>query len=210
MNCLLRGNYDECIRKIISSLENSFSEYRVNGQKIPYTKIQNASKRGIFLLAKCFNLKIDIKQGSFKDKLNEFFNTPFRRQYWNNYIPHLKSNIEFIYFLRNKIMHENLRLKSEDNWICFKGIITISYLYQSPLIESRTRKYIFTLIMQFQAIADAYSIFDLDKSNFGKASVSEKTHSDHEKISIQLDDSIFQGLEIKKSVQKQIKKKYGI
>jgi hypothetical protein len=69
----------------------------------------------------------------------------------------------FIYFLRNKIVHDKLRFKFENEMICKKGIGTLLYIYQSKHnVRKNLFNYIFSLDMQFKMISDNLAFMNLD------------------------------------------------
>jgi len=206
MNYYLFWNNDECIRKLITSLENYFSEYKITGKKIPYSKGQIIVIKFIYLIAILFGIYIKSEKGSFLDKLIESLNKNYYLPNWSNYFYIWISNIKFIYKLRNKIIHKNLRLIPEHRWICKKGIGTLSYIYQSSLIESETRNYIRSLVDQFLLISHSIEDLDLDRlsviSNFNESDELINPSFD------ELDEYQFHGLEIEKKEQNQIIKFY--
>lgn len=68
----------------------------------------------------------------------------------------IKSNLFFIYKLRNKIVHSKFRINPSNKWICHKAIGTIKYLFGSPLNTTNPYAggYISRISMQFGLLRD--------------------------------------------------------
>ncbi len=207
MSCYLNWNNDECIRKIISSLENYFSEYKISkNDKFPfYSRICTWI---LYTLANIMNFQIHLNTNSFNDKLKECLKSDYYLLNWSNYFSIWLSNIKFIYLLRNKIVHQHLRLKPEDRWICKIGIETLSYIYQSQIIERETVTYINALTMQFKVITNEIEMANLDVLSVIFAD--NKNNNSINPTPEEWDEKIFKGIEIKKADQKKIRKKYNI
>lgn len=144
-------NLDECIRKIITSLENYFIFYNLqpkttddfllkflNHKKFKFTKLINEYIKESYYPSKERDLKI------------------------------LRDNILFIYKIRNLIVHDKLRISLDEQMFCKKAILTLLYIYQSNFINNDGKKeYIFAFHMQFTMIADMLIGLNLD--HFEKA-----------------------------------------
>jgi len=139
MTSFLFQNYDDCIRKIITSLENFF--------------LQNNFGK-IFVM----NLK----------KLTSGDYSPLE---WKIYMPILYNNMLFIFKLRNKIIHESLRVNYDSSWfeICGKAIDTLQYLYQNSFNKDIGWKYFVAMSSQFHALIDSSRIMNLDELEKSKA-----------------------------------------
>jgi len=111
-NDFFRGDYDNCVRKLITSVENSFSFYKLNQKnKYPWWK----------LIARLRYRKPSFKQILLNLKANSKF------------LGHevVSDNLLFLYQVRNKITHGSLRIHQENGWwFCGKGLETLQYLYQ--------------------------------------------------------------------------------
>lgn len=129
----LFNNYDDCIRKLITSFENFF--------------ILNTFK------------------GTFNNKLEKLTSGQYCPPPWGKYMKILNSNMKFIYKLRNKITHDELRVRFDRNWsgICHSGIGTLSYLYQNSLNKVEVIQYILSLTQQFLLITNYTSGVNLDR-----------------------------------------------
>jgi len=133
MTSFLFNNYDDCIRKIITSLENFFFQNKFGN---------------IFVM----NLK----------KLTTGDYSPPK---WKIYMPILYDNMLFIFKLRNKIIHENLRINYDALWfeVCGKAIDTLQYLYQNSLNKNIGWRYFVRMSSQFHALIDSSRIMNLDE-----------------------------------------------
>lgn len=175
-------NLDECIRKIITSLENYFIYYKLkpSNEVTFWTKIFNR------------------KPAKFKKLVNEFIteaNYPKGRK-----LKILRENILFVYKIRNSIVHDRLRLKLNNLMFCKKAIGTLFYIYQSNFVcEDGKKDYIFAFDMQFKMIADM--IIGLNLDNFEREEKSKikpkiiKNHDEHNKL-------MFDSLKITKKEKK--------
>lgn len=172
----LYNNLDDSIRKIITSLEDAFNEYNIpkeENNKILY----------------------------FRDRLNRFVDESNYKQWKNQHLKILKSNMNFIYTLRNKIVHENLRIDYSDFWfeIAIKGIKTLRYIYTSNIIEGELIDYIFDIEVMLDII-DNY-IINLDDIMKVKESGSDKCFKTLN-TKRNLDNYVFQQLEISNKTRK--------
>ncbi len=151
MTCYFSNNLDECIRKMITSLENFFILKKIKGDKEDDpNRILNFFEQIIFWMHFKYGFKnIELKSGTFKSKLLEISNEKNYIINWRGYIPIWVNNVLFIYKIRNGIVHKQWRMDQSDRWICEKGLITLSYIFQTALIDTKTREYIFSLRMQF-------------------------------------------------------------
>lgn len=184
-------NLDECLRKIITSLENYFIFYNL--------KIKQRS-----LLSKIFFKKI-----SKIEKLINLYVTEEYYEYKERDLKILRENIIFIYHVRCLIVHDKLRLKTNDLMICKKAIGTLLYIYQSKLISANGQySYLFSFDMQFKMIADMLTGVNLDFME--KISKQDTNHKNgHKKIisnTDEMNESLFRSLKITKNEKKSIKK----
>lgn len=94
-NSYFENNYDDCIRKIITSVENTFDKCRVkkNGEGFPDTLNRVLARNFIGTEA-------------------------------------VRKNIAFIYRIRNKIVHDKLRIKYDQGWFCDRAMRTL-FLFPS-------------------------------------------------------------------------------
>lgn len=182
-NAYLTGHYDDCIRKIITSIENSFKFYKLKG----------STPHG---LQKLFNF---CKKSKFRDIIKINMD--------KNDIGHkvTAENILFIYNLRNKIVHDKFRINPKNGWICKKAIGTLNYIYQFLGKGSNTTAYIFYLSQQFLMLDNftrGINLDDIKKNN------DEEFNNDQIIDSPQkMDEFMFNGLRISKKEQDIIMKK---
>lgn len=106
-------------------------------------------------------LRNNIK-GRFKERLNKCLIPSNYPQNWSAYLKILEDNISLIYLIRNKIVHDKLRLGFSDRWLCKKGIGTLSYIYQSNLNDEQSIRYVFAIAEQFLMLDTILSGYKLD------------------------------------------------
>lgn len=123
-----------------------------------YYDLDDCIRRTITSLENFFILKGI--QGSFKTKLNKILNSKYYLRQWEKYIKVFYSNMEYIYQIRNAIVHNKFRMPFEHKNICKRGIGTLNYIYQSSLINERS--YIRSLVQQFLFIDGICSGVNLD------------------------------------------------
>lgn len=162
-------NLDECIRKVITSLENYFIFYELEPKTLlpPKSKFQ---------------------------RLVQDYVVESLYPYTERDLKVIRENILFIYELRNKIVHDKLRLDPQNTMICKKAIGTLLYIYQSNYTTNDgKRKHLFSLDMHFKMVADMMSP-NLDM--FEKA---EKSTKEPEVINNddEMNESMFRSLKIK-------------
>jgi hypothetical protein len=132
-------NFDECIRKIITSLENYFIFY----------KLKPATSEG------------DKKPGW---KIMGLIETYIRRPYYlmnNEHLAVIRENIKYIYGLRIRVVHNKLRIHPRNISLCKKSIITLCLIYESTFC-AEVSHYAFTLQKQFRSHADDFTM-DIEK-----------------------------------------------
>lgn len=118
-------DYESCIKKIITSIENYFIKSKTGGD-------------------------------SFDKKLKKSM-----EKMADDYVKEIiYNNIKYIYKLRNKIVHDTLRInhyKPEWQWLCHKGIGTLQYFYEFVLEDNETIDYVHYLTTQYLLINNTYS-----------------------------------------------------
>ena len=174
MYCYFTYNLDDCIRKMITSLENFF---RVTG------------------------ITTKEKDESFNTRLDRCLNKVL---YASNYAPYLyilKKNIKFIYKCRKGIVHDRFRMDFKNRWLCKKGIGTLSYIYKSSLLDIDTIKYIISLSQQFLLLNTLICGIPLDEYVEGINNPDEGTLITS---GDDLDKFMFSGLEIGADEQERV------
>ncbi|MFL0168153.1 hypothetical protein [Candidatus Clostridium helianthi] len=126
MTCYYKYNLDECIRKIITSLENYYSLNKIKGE----------------------NSKIN-KKGTFLAKTEELLSNKDNFILPENILKIAYNNIWILYKIRNKIVHDHYRLDYDDRWVCSRGINTLYNVFNNKINKEEMSRYIMTLNMQF-------------------------------------------------------------
>lgn len=177
-------NTDDCIRKIITSLENCFIHYKMS---VPKNRLSA-------LLPFIFK-----KSKKFKKIINCYVTTenyPFA----SKHVAMFRKNIMFIYHLRNLIVHDKLRIDSENRDICKKAIGTLLYIYQGKFSQNQFQ-YSFSLMQQFLMIDNVYNGINLDnmRKMHENTTDAKPIHNDEE-----MDNFMFSGLAITDEEKKKI------
>jgi hypothetical protein len=111
-NDYFKGDFDNCIRKLITSVENFFDFKKLNvKKKHPWWHLY---------------ARLTAHKPSFKDILNNL-----RKK--SRFIGHevVSMNLLFLYRVRNSITHGSLRIHQENGWwFCGKALETVQYFYQ--------------------------------------------------------------------------------
>jgi hypothetical protein len=196
MGCYFNENYDECIRKVVTSLENFFIFKKVKGDFLlnPFVPIELFE----IIIQKIHDIygfkNVEIKRGTFNSKLRECLYKKNYPRRWGKYLQMWEENLKFIYKIRNGIIHKKYRLKEEDKWICDSAICTMSYFFQTALVDNQTRRYLFSLIEQFKLLQPLYQGVHIEKigslMNIGS---SERTITNDD----EMDEAVFSDLKIK-------------
>jgi hypothetical protein len=182
MESFIKYDFNNCIRQIITSLEDCCHFYKLKVQKLPFF---------IDLLI------------NYKGRIPKII-----QKYIKNLT--IKNNLLFLYSLRNKIVHKGFIIKPEHGWICKKGIGTMSYVFQNPFINEIEKEYLFLLVSQFLLIINEINGLDLEDIKKWHQYFNELSEVKKDKFVIKsskdLDKFIFSGLEITKKEKKKILK----
>jgi hypothetical protein len=180
-------NLDECVKKVVTSLENYFTYY----------KLKPADSTNVIF-------KIFYKKKSkFKKLINEYVTEPFYGIKERD-LKILRENILYIYNLRNLIVHDKFRLKPENFIIAKKAIKTLLYVYQSKFVhDDKKHDYILALYHEFGLIAEMMIGHNLD--NYAKAEQKKSSPAHNED---EFNEWIFSNLKIKKYEKKLAKPGY--
>jgi len=164
MRSYLYHDYDECIRKLITSVENFYDHLGLSG--------------------------------TFKSKLQKIIQDKYYLKRWDEYLPIFRSNLSFIYALRNSIVHNKLRLTSSDSSIVKRGIGTLFYVYQNSQLESHIFDYTYHLGIQFQVVNN-HTCGHIPDSMMKDSKHDEKAkYITYENLEADLDKFNFNGLAI--------------
>jgi hypothetical protein len=132
MGSYFRAEYDDCIRRLITSAETFIEAKGWDVQTIPNGWIRNLFRpkpRRILL--------------SFRQSLLRNLNlTRLSGQVINE-------NLQFIYSTRNRIVHNGFRMGTSSALFCSKAIGTVYYLIQRYSGSAVISRYVYTLHMQF-------------------------------------------------------------
>lgn len=132
-NAYLEGNYDDSIRKVITSVENAFDFFKLKAAPSKYPKFIS------YFLPRVSTFREII--------LNNIDGQGIARKTISN-------NLIFLYSLRNKIVHNKFRIRPENGWVCKKAIGTLNYLYQFLNNDAETKDYVTYLGGQFLMLDD--------------------------------------------------------
>jgi len=144
-------------------------------------------------------------KGTFNQKLCDLLSAKYHMSNWSPYMNILISNMTFIYKLRNKIVHDELRVNYTHEWaaICDWGIGTLFYIYQNNLNKQEVINYIMSLVMQNNLIKNYTSCLqNLDR-------IEEDLKIKDNDIPIldtqdKIDKHMFQGLRIPEMVKQTV------
>jgi len=139
-------DFDECIRKVITSLENYFGYYQL------------ARKKGAI-----YPVGID-------GKIRQLVHCYIQTEYYDHSEDDLKilrDNICFVYDIRCEIVYNDLMLKldDKDNLIfCRRAVKTLLKIYQSSFIKEDNRyDYIFSFYRHFESLLTQVTGLNLDQ-----------------------------------------------
>lgn len=180
MTSYINFDFNEVPRKVITSLENAFVHYKVRKQ------LKNLMvKKGKTIREKIKMLFFESKKISFLDQVNVVVGRT-----------ELIHNLKIIYKVRNKIVHDKLRLSHKNDMICHKSIGTLLYVYKGYLSESQEMSdYMLKVESQFIFIKDFYRGMRVE--NFITTEADEKNAKFFTSPGPDFDDSMFYSLKIK-------------
>lgn len=182
INSYLGGNYDDCIRKAMTSVENAFRKYNFHSRRVNYR----------------LPLSFLFKKKKFIEIIeNKILSEDIARKT-------IAGNLIFFYKLRNKIVHHKFRIRPENGWVAKKAIGTLVYLYQLLGRDQDTVDYICSLSQQFLLIDDYIRGQDLDgikKMNNPQRDTSNDVLIESDDDLPKLDEFMFNGLSVSKTEQ---------
>jgi hypothetical protein len=114
-------NFDDCIRNLVTSVEN-------------FVRTRGLRGKSRFLF---------FRRNSFVSVLKNNLAGP----YIGNEV--VRENMIFIYRIRNKIVHNDFRIKNSNGWGCVKGIGTVTYLFRLLGKDPQLNLYMKSLQGQF-------------------------------------------------------------
>ena len=174
-------NLDECIRKVITSLENYFIQYELK-------VLENKS---------LWSRIINFRRTKFEKLVRNYVVEEYYK-YKERDLKILRKNILFVYDVRNQIVHNRLRIDLDNKMFCKKAIGTLQYIYQSQFIAKDNKwDYIFGLNVQFLGIADM--VIGLNLDHFAQAENSRNPETKIIENNDDMNEAIFNSLKITKS-----------
>ncbi|MFH1769910.1 MAG: hypothetical protein ABH833_04630 [Parcubacteria group bacterium] len=157
-NEYLRGDYNHCIRSTITSVENAFHFYGLDRAS------PTGWKRHIpFLKETSFNSTI----------LCHVYRSD------NQGLEAVGSNLLFLYKLRNRIVHDKLRIRFENGWICRRGLATLNYLYQFLDKGGKISDYIMSMEGQLMMLENELKGSTIERLRASKESTKEPTDPEY-------------------------------
>jgi hypothetical protein len=135
MHAFFRNEYDDCIRRVITATEN-FIETKE-------WKVKRSSSCIFFRLFPNLPFLKPKKGDSFRRKLSDNLDkTKIAGQVINE-------NLQFIYTIRNKIVHGGFRISTNSGMFCDKAVSTLYYLIYRHSGDRKVSRYVQTLNQQF-------------------------------------------------------------
>jgi hypothetical protein len=146
MGSYFRGEFDDCIRRLITSTENFIETNGWNVQTIPNGWIQNL-------------LRLTPRRARFS------FRQSLKRNLERTMISGevIYENMRVIYSTRNKIVHAGFRMSTSSALFCSKAIGTVYYLIYRYSGNRTISRYVYTLHTQFKLQCNALGEYDLDQ-----------------------------------------------
>jgi len=146
MGSYFRGEFDDCIRRLITSTENFIETKGWNVRTIPNGWMRNLlclkPRRDWFSFRQ--SLKRNLKRTTISGEV-------------------IYENMRVIYSTRNKIVHAGFRMSTSSALFCSKAIGTVYYLIYRYSGNRTISRYVYTLHMQFKLQCDAFGEYDLDQ-----------------------------------------------
>jgi hypothetical protein len=142
MQSYFRGEYDDCVRRIVTSAENFFR-----------AKEWDASTRKESLLH-CITRRLARKPKPNARGFGQIVRTRIDASAISGQV--IRENIFFIYRVRNRIVHNGFRMSTKSDRFCSKSIATVKYLLVRYSGDHRIAMYVDLLGRQFAAQSDAF------------------------------------------------------
>lgn len=188
MTAYFQYDLDNCVKKIITSLENCILHYKL----IPHKPTLASKIKWFFYRRTKFRRTVEhyVQEKNYAYKERD--------------LKILRDNILFIYHLRNLVVHDKLRIDPSQTTVCKQGIGTLLYIYQGSFLSNEHRTYIFSFYSQFMNLYTQYSGESLEHTqhmnNNSKAGRDRLINSKDD-----MDKFMFEGLTISKSEKQKIK-----
>jgi hypothetical protein len=148
MHAVLRGELDECVRRLITSAEDFF---RARGWHL-------SQRSGLFnRLLVTLRLRSKSKRNSFRQSLS--FNVDASSLPGSVLVP----NMLAVYEVRNRIVHAGLRLHPSAKTFCYKAISTLRHIIDHNCGDATVAKFVYLLEHQLSLLLNhAGAGFNLD------------------------------------------------
>ncbi len=143
MHSYFRNDFDDCIRRVITSAENLLRRQEPKAAQRD-TKRTTVRMVMAWILNCHANARSTGEPHNFRSILRHSLTDDTAQ--WQRAV---RENMEFIYKVRNKIVHNNFRIKPSDGWLCVKAIGTLNYLLQRKSGDREIAQYVFKLSQQF-------------------------------------------------------------
>ena len=146
-NSDFRNDYDDCVRRIITSSEGFI---RAQGW---------TTKRESFL--ERFRRFLRRRKRPNPNSLRRIFAHNLRTDIWSGHV--INENMQYIYTVRNRIVHDGFRMSTSSAMFCSKSIGTLTYLLSWYSRNRLVAQFIRSLHIQFMAQSNVSGEYnDLD------------------------------------------------
>jgi len=190
MSSYFQFDLDDCIRKVITSLENCFSHYGLS------TSSENLYSR---IKALIVGRRTKIR------RLVDEYVKERRYVYKERDLKILRENILFIYGLRNLVVHDKLRINPSQTTVCRKAIGTLLYVFQGNFLSKEHFEYIFSFYMQFLSLDGQHSGFSLELAEWRTTIEKKGKRPKYIENRNDLDKWMFEDLKITKRERRSIR-----
>jgi len=136
MDSYFTSDFDDCIRRIVTSTETFFEERCWSA-----TPFRNTLFRSFL---RFLGLRVKERSNTFRHILSD--NVDKRRLSGQV----INDNMQFIYTVRNRIVHGGFRMSTSSEVFCDKAIATLKYLIAGYCHNDVMSRYVNTLYMQFK------------------------------------------------------------
>jgi hypothetical protein len=149
MDSYFTSDFDDCIRRIVTSAETFFEERRWSARPLPNTLF----RRFLRLLG----LRVQERSNTFRRVLSD---NVAKRKLSDQVI---KDNMQFVYTVRNRIVHNGFRMSTSSGLFCDKAIATLKYLIAGYCENAVISRYANSLYMQFRMQCGEFGeLYNLD------------------------------------------------
>jgi hypothetical protein len=136
INSYFTSDFDDCIRRIVTSAENFFETRGWRAKPLPETLLRK--------LLGLLGLKLKKRPNTFRRVLSDNID---KKKLSGDVI---NENMQFIYTVRNRIVHGGFRMSTSSGLFCDKAIATLKYLIAGYCGDAVISRYVNTLYSQFK------------------------------------------------------------